>query len=120
MENIEGTLSNLTQTVPGATMAAFLGLDGVGVQMALGDAWKDVEQEVVEVELAALAEAVQKTVHGLQAGPSPEFFLSTARANFVGAMVDAAYFLVLGLEAGGDLERAGEALQEACGALAGY
>jgi len=117
MENIEGTLSNLVQAVPGATMAAFLGLDGVGVQIALGDAWKDVEQEIIEVELAALAEAVQKTANGLQADPSPEFFLSTAQANFVGAMVDAVYFLVLGLEPGGDLERAGEELAEAREAL---
>lgn len=119
MENIEGILSTLVQAVPGATMAAFLGLDGVGVQIALGDAWKDVEQEIIEVELAALAEAVQKAVQGLQAGPSPEFFLSTARASFLGAMVDESYFLVLGMAPGGDLERAAEGLAEAREALAG-
>jgi hypothetical protein len=100
-------------------MAAFLGLDGVGVQAALGDAWKDVEQELIEVELAALAEAVQKVAGRLQAGPSPEFYLSTARANFVGAMVDSAYFLVLGMEPGSDLERAGAGLAQACQSLAG-
>ena len=119
MENIEGTLSNLVQEVPGATMAAFLGLDGLGVQIALADAWKDIDQEVIEVELAALAEAVQKALHGLQADPGPEFFLSTAQANFVGAMVDDAYFLVLGMEPGGDLEQAGSGLAQALEALTG-
>jgi predicted regulator of Ras-like GTPase activity (Roadblock/LC7/MglB family) len=119
MENIEETLSNLVQAVPGAAMAAFLGLDGVGVQIALSDAWKDMEQEVIELELAALAEAVQKAAHGLQAGPSPEFFLSTTQANFVGAMVNTAYFLVLGMQPDGDLGQAGDALGEAREALAG-
>jgi len=119
MGTIEETLANLVEAVPGATMAAFLGLDGVGVQMALGDAWKDVAQESVEVELAALAEAVQKTAGRLQSGPSPEFLLCTAAASFVGAMVDPSYFLVLGMAPGSDLERAGEALAEAREALAG-
>jgi predicted regulator of Ras-like GTPase activity (Roadblock/LC7/MglB family) len=119
MESIEETLANLVNTVPGATIAALLGMDGVGVQMALGDAWQDAEQDTIEIELAALAEAIQKAARQLQAGPSPEFFLSTAHVNFLGAMVDPAYFLVLGLEPNGDLERAGESLGEAREALAG-
>jgi len=118
MENIEETLANLAN-VPGATMAALLGMDGVGVQMALGDAWQGAEQEVIEIELAALAEAVQKAAQRLQVNPSPEFFLSTAQSNFLGAMVDPSHFLILGLESSGDLEQAGEALATACSALAG-
>lgn len=119
MDNIEETLATLVHTVPGATMAALLGLDGVGVQMAVGDAWQDMEQEVLEIELAALAERVQKTAQGLEVRPSPEFFLGTVRANFLGAMVNASYFLILGMEPTGDLDRAGEALGEAREALAG-
>ena len=118
MKDIEETLANLVHAVPGATMAALVGMDGVGVQMAVGNAWQEIPQEVLEIELAALAEAVQNTVQRLQAGPSPEFFLSTARASFLGAMVDPAYFLVLGMEPNGDLERAGESLGEAVEALA--
>jgi len=119
MENIEETLANLVNTVPGTTIAALLGLDGVGVQMALSDAWQDVDQDVIEIELAALAEAIQKTAGRLQVGPSPEFFLSTAQASFLGAMVGPAHFLVLGLEPSGDLEQAGAALGKAQEALAG-
>ena len=119
MENIEETLARLVNNVPGAAMAALLGLDGVGVQMALGEGWQDTGQEAIEIELAALAAAVQKTAQRLQAGLSPEFFLSTAQSNFLGAMVDSSYFLILGMDPGGDLERAGEALGEAREALVG-
>lgn len=118
MGNIEETLATLVNTVPGATMAALLGLDGVGVQMALGEVWQNTDQDTIELELAALAAAVQKTAERLQVGASPEFFLSTAQANFLGAMVAPSYFIALGLEPNGDLERAGEALGEAREALA--
>ena len=120
MENIEETLANLINNVPGATIAALVGMDGIGVQMALGADWQEADQDVIEVELAALAEAVQKTAQRFTAGQnSPEFFLGTARADFLGAMVDLSYFLVLGLAPNSDLERAGEALGDACLALAG-
>ncbi len=120
MESIEETLANLINSVPGATMAALLGMEGVGVQMALGADWEQADQEVIEVELAALAEAVQKTAQRFQSGQSsPEFFLGTAKADFLGAMVDSSYFLVLGLAPNSDLERAGEILGDACLSLAG-
>lgn len=120
MENIEETLANLVNGVPGATMAALLGMDGVGVQMALGTDWEQIDQGVIEVELAALAGAVQRTAQRFQSEQgSPEFFLSTAQADFLGAMVDSSYFLVLGLAPNSDLERAGELLGDACLSLAG-
>ncbi len=113
MDRIEETLTSLLSTVSGASMAAMLGMDGVSVQMALSDAWQVAESQVIEVELASLAEAVQKAAAEIAAETSTEFFLSTAKANFLAMMVSPSYFVVLGLEPHGDLALAREALGEA-------
>lgn len=118
MKNLAEVLSTLIDEVPGTAMAALLGVDGVGVQVELGGAWADMDPSMIEIELAALAEAVLHASQSLQHGMSPEFFLGTTQANFVGAMLDQDYFLALGLEPTADLSLAGEALARALEALA--
>lgn len=118
MEKVEEILNSIVGEVPGATMATLFGVDGVGVQAALGDAWESMGAEALDVELASLASAVQRAAERLGAGASPEFFLGTARADFVGTMLDDPYFLVLGLEPGSDLDGAREALAQAREVLA--
>ncbi len=115
MDNIDQVLASLMDTVPGSTVAALLGMDGVAVQVALGKT--EIDAEVLAIELASLAEAVQKANAKLKTGESGEFFLSTAQFNFLGAMLDSSYFLVLGLTPDGDVERAGEALAQAMESL---
>jgi len=117
MDRVEQVLTSILEDLPGASMAAMLGTDGVGVQIALGDAWREADPEVAEVELAALAVAVQKAARRLGGGMSQDFFLSTAQSNFLGIMLDPSYFLVLGLDPTGDLDRAREALAQARGEL---
>jgi|GEM_PF-1628071 predicted regulator of Ras-like GTPase activity (Roadblock/LC7/MglB family) len=130
MEEIEEVLADLLGSVPGATMAGLLGMDGLAVQIALAESFQEVETELLEVELAALAEAVQKAAGALAAAPSPEFFLGTPRCNFLGAPLNAgvgtgempaltSYFLVLGLSPDADLGKAREALKRACASLSG-
>jgi predicted regulator of Ras-like GTPase activity (Roadblock/LC7/MglB family) len=118
MENLTEILSTLIEEVPGTAMAALLGMDGIGVEVQFGKAWEDMDASTIEVELAALAEAVLNASQGLESGMSPEFFLGTTQANFVGAMLDESYFLILGLEPTADLSPAGEALANALEALA--
>ncbi len=118
MDDIAGTLTSLLGSVPGATMAALLGGDGIGVEVVLGADWPDTEPAVLEVELAALAEAVQRAAARMGRGPGTLFFLGTARADFLGRPLDSGYFLVLGLAPGADLSRAREALGRAGQALA--
>jgi|YelNatPaOPRAMG01_1025707.scaffolds.fasta_scaffold80133_2 predicted regulator of Ras-like GTPase activity (Roadblock/LC7/MglB family) len=112
MDAIEAALTSLLE-FPGARMAALLGTDGVGVQVVLGESWSQVDPAAVEVELAALAETVQRTCARLEAGAPQEFFLETAQAAFVGTMLDPGYFLALGLEPGADLPRARALLAQA-------
>lgn len=119
MEQVEQVLAAVMEQVPGAILAGLLGTDGVGVQVLLGAEWQETDTQAVEVELAALGAAVQAAAAGLQAEPGPEFFLGTAQANFLGMMVDPAYFLVLGLPTDGDLEQARAALNQAREALTG-
>jgi predicted regulator of Ras-like GTPase activity (Roadblock/LC7/MglB family) len=118
MDDLEDMLTSLLGSVPGATMAALLGMDGVGVEVILRQDWRDMELAVLEVELAALSEAVQKAAARMGASASPDFFLGTAQANFLGQIVDPAYFLVLGLEPTSDLALARTALGQASAALA--
>lgn len=113
MDEIAETLGALVQELPGARMAALLGMDGIGVQVVFGEAWSEKETALLEVELAALAEAVQRTCERLQAGPVREFFLDTGEAAFVGTVLDRGYFLVLGLERSADLPQARAMLAEA-------
>ena len=120
MDQVEQVLASLLEQVPGAILAGLLGMDGIGVQVALGEDWQETDTQVVEVELGALGAAVQEAAARLQAGPSPEFFLGTAQANFLGMMVDPSYFLVLGLPPASDLEQARAALGQAREALVGY
>ncbi len=121
MEEIEEVLTAMLDSVPGAAMAGLLGMDGLGVQIALAESLQEVETEVLEVELAALAEAVQKATGALASGPSSEFFLGTARLNFLGVSLAGesppSYFLVLGFSPDGDLGKAREALSRACASL---
>jgi len=113
MDPLEEVLSSLIEGVPGASMAALLGVDGVAVQVALGEAWQGVDQAVLEVELASLAESVQKAARGLGAAASEAFFLGTVQASYLGTMLDTSYFLVLGLGPAGDLARARSLLEQA-------
>jgi len=119
MDPVEQVLAEVMEQMPGAILAGLLGTDGVGVQVALGEDWQETDAQAVEVELAALGAAVQKAAAGLEANPSPDFFLGTAQANFLGVMVSPAYFLVLGLPPDGDLDRARAVLNQARAALAG-
>lgn len=119
MEQIEQVLAAVMEQTPGAILAGLLGADGVGVHILLGEDWQETDTQAVEVELAALGAAVQAAAAGLQAQPSPEFFLGTAQANFLGVMVDPAYFLILGLPTDGDLDQARAALDQARQALTG-
>ncbi|MGB9722449.1 MAG: hypothetical protein ACP5OO_00540 [Chloroflexia bacterium] len=121
MEEIEEVLTTMLASVPGAVLAGLLGMDGLGVQIALAESFQEVDSEILEVELASLAEAVQKAAGALTAHPSPEFFLGTARFNFLGTPLtdEPAYFLVLGFSSEGDLDQAHEALGRARAALAG-
>lgn len=113
MDAIAEALGSLVQELPGARMAALLGMDGIGVQVVLGEAWSEKQPALLEVELAALAEAVQRTCERLEAGPIREFFLETGEAAFVGTVLDHGYFLVLGLERTADLPRARAMLAQA-------
>lgn len=120
MEEIEEVLMTMLDSVPGATVAGLLGVDGLGVQIALTGSLQEVETEVLEVELAALAEAVQKAAGALASGPSPEFFLGTARLNFLGVPLPGespSYFLILGFPPESDLGKAREALGRARASL---
>lgn len=119
MKEIEEVLTTMLDSVPGAAMAGLLGMDGLGVQIALAESFQEVETEVLEIELAALAEAVQKAAGTLASGPSPEFFLGTARLNFLGVPLTGhfSYFLVLGFSPEGDLGKAREALSRARASL---
>lgn len=117
VDKFEQILTALVDQVSGGAIAAMLGMDGVGVHVALAEAWKESDREVLEVELAELADGVQRTARELGEGESPTFFLGTPEINFLGTMVDAAYFVVLGVEPGGDLAQAEEALVAAREAL---
>jgi len=117
MDPVEEVLSSLIETVPGARMAALLGVDGVGVHVALDSAWQGMDASIVEVELASLAGAVQKATRGMGTSPGGEFFLGTAQANYLGTMLNSSYFLVLGLEPAGDLSQARSSLGQARSSL---
>lgn len=120
MEEIEEVLTRMLDSVPGATVAGLLGMDGLGVQIALAESSQEMETEALEVELAALAEAVQKAADVLASAPSPEFFLGTARLNFLGALLPGespSYFLFLGFPPESDLGKAREALGRARASL---
>lgn len=118
MDDLEEVLDSLVEEVPGAIMAGLLGLDGVGAHIAFSEAWRDSEEELIEVELATLANAVQEAARRLHDESSSEFFLQTAQASFLGMMLGSSYFLVLGLEPGGTLEPGRDALAQALETLA--
>ncbi|MGC8873671.1 MAG: roadblock/LC7 domain-containing protein [Chloroflexia bacterium] len=113
MDEITEALSSLMEQIPTARMAALLGMDGIGVQVVMGEPWSEAEAALLEVELATLAEAVQRACDRLGAGTAREFFLETARATFLGTMLDRGYFLVLGLEGAADLPQARAMLAQA-------
>ncbi|MBN1484720.1 MAG: hypothetical protein JXA37_08355 [Chloroflexia bacterium] len=113
MDKIEQALTAVMDSVPDATLVALLGLDGVNVQMNRDEGWQALDPQMIEVEIAALAEAVQRT--SLRLGPeaSPQFFVSTTRANLMGLMLDPDYVLVLAMNPTGSLDRAQQALAQA-------
>jgi predicted regulator of Ras-like GTPase activity (Roadblock/LC7/MglB family) len=116
MDSVEEILSSMLE-VPGVLMATLLGLDGMGVQTALSEDWQGVDTEALDIELATLANSVQRAAGGLGAEVSSEFIFGTVQVSFVGIMLNHPYFLVVGVEPWADLDLAREALSRAGEAL---
>jgi hypothetical protein len=109
----------MLDSTPGAVLSALLGVDGLGVEVVFNDGWSGADRNVLEIELAALAEGLLRADGQFDVTVGEEFFLGTGKVNFVGAMLAPDYFIVLGLAPDGDLAQAWGALAEGLQAFQG-
>jgi predicted regulator of Ras-like GTPase activity (Roadblock/LC7/MglB family) len=99
-------LGSILGRVEGSVGALIMGTDGIAVEKVLGEAGADANLDVAAAEFVSAVRAAERASSNMGFGPLRELVVSTERFNFVLRLVGSDYFLVLVLEAAGNLGRA--------------
>lgn len=114
--SIREILNNTVESVEGAYAAGLIGTDGIAVEIieAEADDRDDMEaNEQMAVELGGLMGALNRSASKLEGGKIKDFIITASERTFIASMVDKEYFVVLILNAEGNLGRARFELKQA-------
>ncbi len=117
---IREILNNTVESIEGAHAAGLVGTDGIAVEIVEAEADERGNSEANEemaIELAGLMGALNRSANKLEGGKIKDFIINAADRTFIAAMVDKEYFMVVVLNAEGNLGRALFELKRAVGKL---
>jgi predicted regulator of Ras-like GTPase activity (Roadblock/LC7/MglB family) len=118
--SIREILNNTVESIEGTRAAGLVGTDGIAVEMveAEADDREDTEaNEEMVIELAGLMGALNRSASKLEGGKIKDFIINATDRTFIAAMVDKEYFMVVVLDAEGNLGRALFELKRAVGKM---
>lgn len=98
-------LRQAIERTEGATGALIMGMDGIAVEKVLLDAGRDANLDVAAAEFNLLLRNAQRIGKTMGFGKLHEMIISLEGMRFVMRLLSADYFIVLALEAEGNLGR---------------
>jgi predicted regulator of Ras-like GTPase activity (Roadblock/LC7/MglB family) len=106
-------LQTVIERTEGGLGALIMGTDGIAVEKVLAEAGLDANLDVAAAEFTSLIRNAQRAAHDTGLGGLKELVASLEGATLIMRMLSRDYFVVLALEAKGNLGRARYELRKA-------
>jgi predicted regulator of Ras-like GTPase activity (Roadblock/LC7/MglB family) len=103
MVTLPTILHEAIDAIPGALFAGMVGVDGLGIQMVLGDGGDHLDLDLAELELATIAAGATAASDRIGSGRVGALLIEADSAIYVAALVTPGYYAVLGLPTSVDL-----------------
>ena len=107
------TLSEMVGRVEGGAVALILGLDGIVIERFVGDIDPELDIDLIATELTTLLRRSIHTATDTGLGDLREMIFNTDLMTFVLRSVTSEYFLLFGVNPGGNIGRARFELRKA-------
>lgn len=98
-------LKSALERTDGSSGAVIMGMDGIAVEKVLLDAGVEANLDVAAAEFNAIIRTAQRTGKTMDFGPLQEVVVSYANYRFAMRLLSNDYYLVMALEAEGNLGR---------------
>lgn len=99
-------LNEALDAIPGARFAGVVGTDGLSVEMVYDDGEDGFDVGLAELELAGLAASASAASNRLGTGRVRDMVVETEGMTYLGTMVSAGYFAVIGVPPDDNLGKA--------------
>lgn len=107
------TLQTIVNRVEGGAGAVILGIDGIVIERYVKDMQSDLDLELIATELSTLLIRSMHTASDTGLGDLREMMFATELMTFLLRPITAEYFLLFGLNPGGNIGRARFELRKA-------
>jgi predicted regulator of Ras-like GTPase activity (Roadblock/LC7/MglB family) len=107
------TLQKIVDCVEGGAGAVILGIDGIIIERYSQDMQSDLDLELIATELSALLSRSMHTASDTELGDLREMMFATDLMTFLLRPITPEYFLLFGLNPGGNIGRARFELRKA-------
>ena len=111
------TLTGMIDRVEGSAGAVILGIDGIVIERHVRDVDPHLDLDLVATEFTTLLRRGVHTATDTELGDLSELMLATDRMTFLVRPITAEYFLLFGINPGGNVGRARFELRKAQMAL---
>ncbi|HXG92136.1 MAG TPA: hypothetical protein VNN73_07155 [Blastocatellia bacterium] len=107
------TLTNITYRIEGCAAAVILGIDGIPIERQIRDIHSPFDLDLIVTEFTTLVRRSMRTAQDTELGEMREMVFVTDMMTFLLRPITSEYFLLLALNAGGNVGRARYELRKA-------